>query len=173
MQFHLDIHSGKFRFLTIKQRFFWAFLSAILLFWGQKVLAQGGFVGGASQMPRSDLTLGFYRVEVEVAATPEDRKQGLMHRRHMSDHQGMLFSFTFSERHCMWMKNTLLPLSVAFLDEQGVIVNIENMQPQTDINHCAAKPARYALEMNQGWFAQKGIRTGMRVGGLDRLPPAR
>lgn len=152
----------------MKNRGFRSYWATLLLFGVTNVLAQS-----SSGMPRTDLTLGFYRVDAEVAATPQDRMQGLMQRRQMGEHQGMVFSFTFADRHCMWMKNTLLPLSVAFLDEQGVILNIENMQPQTESNHCAAKPARYALEMNQGWFAQKGIRPGMRVGGLDQLPPAR
>lgn len=124
-------------------------------------------------MPRTDLNVGLYRVDAEVAANQADRMQGLMQRKVMASHQGMVFSFTFLERHCMWMKNTLLPLSVAFLDESGVILNIEDMQPQTENNHCASGPAKYALEMNQGWFAQRGIKAGARVNGLDRLPPAR
>ncbi len=127
----------------------------------------------SAEMPRTDLTLGFYRVDAEVAANQTDRMQGLMQRREMGAQQGMIFSFAFVERHCMWMKNTLLPLSVAFLDESGTILNIENMQPQTENSHCAAGPARYALEMNLGWFKQRGITPGMRVGGVDRLPPAR
>lgn len=126
-----------------------------------------------AQMPRTDLNIGLYRIDAEVAATPADRMQGLMQRQAMAPHQGMVFSFTFLERHCMWMKNTLLPLSVAFLDESGVILNIADMQPQTETNHCAAGPARYALEMNAGWFAQRGLKPGMRINGLDRLPPPR
>ena len=82
----------------------------------------------------------------------------------------MLFVFTHPDRHCMWMRNTLLPLSVAFLDEQGRILNIEDMKPQTENNHCASAPARFALEMNQGWFAQKGLKPGIRIGGIERAP---
>lgn len=70
----------------------------------------------------------------------------------------------------MWMKNTLLPLSVAFLDDDGQIINIEDMQPETENNHCAAKPARFALEMNQGWFAAKGIKPGTRLAGVEKAP---
>jgi uncharacterized membrane protein (UPF0127 family) len=81
----------------------------------------------------------------------------------------MLFVFDESAVHCMWMKNTLLPLSVAFLDEGGAIVNIADMQPLDESTHCAARPARYALEMTQGWFAERGIRAGMRLRGLDQL----
>ena len=126
-----------------------------------------------ADMPRTDLNIGLYRIEAEIAANQGDRMQGLMQRRGMASHQGMVFSFTFVDRHCMWMKNTLLPLSVGFLDETGVILNIEDMQPQTETSHCAGGPAKYALEMNQGWFAQRGLKAGMRVSGLDHLPPAR
>ena len=83
----------------------------------------------------------------------------------------MLFVFPEAARHCMWMKNTLVPLSVAFIDESGVIVNIADMQPQTENSHCAREPARYALEMNQGWYSAKGIAAGARISGLDQAPP--
>lgn len=126
-----------------------------------------------AEIPHADLTLGFYRVDAEVAANQADRMQGLMQRSHLGTSQGMVFSFTFTAQHCMWMKNTVIPLSVAFLDENGEILNIADMQPQTEDNHCASKPARYALEMNRGWFAQRGIQAGARVGGLDKLPSAR
>lgn len=132
-----------------------------------------GVLSAQAEMPHADLSVGFYRVDAEVAATLPDRMQGLMQRTSLGPQQGMVFSFTYVDRHCMWMKNTLIPLSVAFLDEQGVIVNIADMQPQTENNHCAAAPTRYALEMNRGWFSQRGIRAGMRVNGLEKLPPAR
>ena len=122
-----------------------------------------------SGMPRTELSAGMYRVEAEVAATQENRMIGLMQRRSMPANQGMLFVFTQSQRHCMWMKNTLLPLSVAFLDHEGRILNVEDMQPQTEDNHCAARPARFALEMNLGWFRQKGIRPGQKIDGVVRL----
>jgi uncharacterized membrane protein (UPF0127 family) len=124
----------------------------------------------ADELPRVDLTAGFYRIQAEVAARDPDRMQGLMHRRSMPANHGMLFVFAQAARHCMWMRNTLLPLSVAFLDEEGRILNIEDMQPQTEDNHCAAKTARYALEMNLGWFAGKGIKPGTRIGGLEKSP---
>lgn len=124
----------------------------------------------ADELPRVDLTAGFYRIQAEVAARDPDRMQGLMHRRNMPANHGMLFVFAQAARHCMWMRNTLLPLSVAFLDEEGRILNIEDMQPQTEDNHCAAKTARYALEMNLGWFAGKGIKPGTRIGGLEKSP---
>ena len=82
----------------------------------------------------------------------------------------MLFVFPFLDRHCMWMRNTFIPLSVAFLDEEGRIINIEDMKPQTDTNHCAAAPARFALEMNKGWFASKGLKPGLKIGGIEKAP---
>ena len=123
-----------------------------------------------AQMPRIELSAGFHRIEAEVAANQPNRMQGLMMRKSMPANHGMLFVFAQAERHCMWMRNTYLPLSVAFLDERGRILNIENMQPQTENNHCAAAPARFALEMNRGWFADKGIKPGQRIGGLEKAP---
>jgi uncharacterized membrane protein (UPF0127 family) len=91
---------------------------------------------------------------------------GLMHRASMPSNAGMLFIFDEMTTHCMWMKNTLIPLSVAFIDEQGAIINVEDMAPQTEDSHCAKRPARYALEMNRGWFAARGIKPGSRIGGI-------
>lgn len=121
-------------------------------------------------MPLMELTAGFHRIEAEVAATDRDRQLGLMNRQAMPPQRGMLFVFDHENTHCMWMRNTLLPLSVAFVDAKGVIINIEDMKPQTDDNHCAKVPARYALEMNVGWFAQRGIKPGMKLGGIDKAP---
>lgn len=105
-------------------------------------------------------------VRAELAMHEEERRQGLMYREKMGQNEGMVFVFDASAQVCMWMKNTLLPLSVAFIDEQGKIVNIEDMQPQTTNSHCAAQPVRYALEMNQGWFKKKRIKPGMKIVGL-------
>jgi uncharacterized membrane protein (UPF0127 family) len=102
-----------------------------------------------------------------------DRAKGLMCRPSMPQSAGMLFVFPEVQTHCMWMRNTLIPLSVAFVDEQGVIVSIHDMQPQSDQSHCAARPARFALEMNQGWFDKRGIKAGMKLGGLDKAPAPR
>ena len=92
-----------------------------------------------------------------------------MYRTSLAPNGGMLFVFEQPGEQCMWMKNTLLPLSVAFIDDDGSIVNIADMQPQTEDPHCAAKPVRYALEMTQGWFAERGIRAGSRLRGLDKI----
>ena len=136
-------------------------------------LVLAGGVAAQSAMPVVELTAGFHRIEAEVAATTENRMVGLMNRRSMPAQRGMVFAFTQENTHCMWMRNTYVPLSVAFIDADGVIINIEDMQPQTETSHCSKKPARYALEMNQGWFAQRGIKPGVRLGGLERLPPPR
>jgi hypothetical protein len=124
-------------------------------------------------MPVLELNAGFHRIEAEVAASDQNRQVGLMNRQAMPQQRGMLFVFTQPNTHCMWMRNTLIPLSVAFIDDEGYIINIEDMKPQTEDNHCARQPARYALEMNLGWFAQRGIKPGIKLGGLDKAPRPR
>lgn len=124
----------------------------------------------SAQMPVIEMTAGFHRIEAEVAADNQDRMVGLMNRKAMPMQRGMLFVFTQNNTHCMWMRNTFIPLSVAFLDEDGRIINIEDMQPQTEESHCAKLPARYALEMNLGWFAQRGIQAGTKLNGIDKAP---
>jgi uncharacterized membrane protein (UPF0127 family) len=128
---------------------------------------------GAQQFPLVDLTAGMYRIEAEVAFNEPGRERGLMFRKEMAPQHGMLFVFDRAAQHCMWMRNTLLPLSVAFLDDQGRIINVEEMAAQTDDNHCAAKPAKYALEMNAGWFKSRGFGAGTAISGIDKAPPAR
>jgi uncharacterized membrane protein (UPF0127 family) len=120
----------------------------------------------AQQLPLVQLSAGMYLIRAEVAADFTSRAQGLMFRREMPSNAGMLFIFDESATHCMWMKNTLIPLSVAFLDEHGTVINVEEMQPQTEDSHCARRPARYALEMNRGWFAARGVKPGSRIGGV-------
>ncbi|MDO8959158.1 MAG: DUF192 domain-containing protein [Rhodocyclaceae bacterium] len=127
----------------------------------------------AQALPVMELQAGFHRIEAEVAHTQPARVQGLMQRREMPPQRGMLFVFPESDRHCMWMKNTLLPLAVAFLDDAGRIINVAEMQPGSEDNHCAARPARYALEMNAGWFARRGLKPGAVIGGIERAPVAR
>jgi uncharacterized protein len=132
-----------------------------------------GACTASSGIPEIPLVVNGHRLTAEVAATDEARSQGLMHRRILPENRGMLFVFRDTAPHAMWMMNTYIPLSVAFLDERGVIINIEDMKPHTRDTHPAAKPARYALEMNQGWFAKRGIKPGARIEGLERAPPAR
>ena len=123
-----------------------------------------------NSLPVVELGAGMYRIEAEVAANDQHRQVGLMNRKTMPAQRGMLFVFPQERTHCMWMRNTLIPLSVAFIDAEGYIINIENMQPQTEDNHCAKVPARFALEMNEGWFAQRGIKPGFRLQGIDKAP---
>ena len=124
---------------------------------------------GRAELPVVNLSAGVHLIRAEVADNDLSRSRGLMYRRSLAQNQGMLFVFENSGAHCMWMKNTFIPLSVAFLDDSGTITNIENMQPQTEDSHCAARRARYALEMEQGWFAQRGIRAGFRLRGIEKL----
>lgn len=121
-------------------------------------------------MPVVELTAGFHRIEAEVAATDQNRQTGLMQRKSMPAQRGMLFVFPQPNAYCMWMRNTLIPLSVAFLDAEGKIINIEDMQPQTEDNHCAKKMASYALEMNLGWFTLRGLKAGTRLNGIEKAP---
>lgn len=146
--------------------------------WIRSMLCAGTFAvplasPALAQMPRIELSAGMYRIEAEVAANDATRMQGLMNRRSLPAGQGMLFVFRQPERHCMWMRNTYVPLSVAFLDRDGHILNIEDMQPESETNHCAAKAASFALEMNLGWFADKGIRPGTRIAGIEKSPAPR
>ena len=114
-------------------------------------------------LPRIEITAGMHRIEAQVAASPQERQTGLMHRKEMPAHEGMLFVFEQPATQCFWMKNTLLPLTAAFVADDGTIVNLADMKPQTEDSHCSAKPVRYVLEMNQGWFAQKGIKPGIKL----------
>lgn len=123
-----------------------------------------------AQMPEIPLSIAGHKLIAEVAATDPERMQGLMHRRMMPENRGMIFVFTDVSRHAMWMENTFIPLSVAFIDSDGVIANIEDMKPHTRDAHSAVKPVRYALEMNLGWFAKRGIRSGAKIEGLEKAP---
>jgi len=111
------------------------------------------------------LTVGMHSIRAQLAITPLQRQIGLMHRREMPMHEGMLFVFDEPQQQCFWMRNTFMPLSIAFLGEDGTVVNIADMKPQSDESHCSARPVRYALEMNQGWFAKRGVKPGTRIGG--------
>ncbi len=114
------------------------------------------------------LTAGMHVIKAEVVATEAERQQGLMFRESMAHNEGMVFLFGAPAGVCMWMKNTLIPLSVAFIDGDGKIVNIENMKPQSLESHCSKRPVLYALEMNEGWFKQKNIKPGSVIGGLPK-----
>ena len=118
---------------------------------------------GQSKLESIRLNAGIHNIQAEVAQTSDQREIGLMYRKTMGTNDGMLFAFEEPGKQCFWMKNTLLPLSVAFVADDGTIVNIDDMQPLTLDGHCSTKPVRFVLEMNQGWFAKRGIRAGERL----------
>jgi uncharacterized membrane protein (UPF0127 family) len=120
--------------------------------------------------PRAKLTAGMYVIDAAVAANDADREQGLMYRSHLAPNEGMLFVFNENAGHCFWMKNTLIPLSIAFMRADGTITDIDEMQAETTNNHCPTNNGVYALEMSKGWFASKGIAPGERVEGLPSAP---
>jgi uncharacterized membrane protein (UPF0127 family) len=117
------------------------------------------------QLPRIQLQAGMHQMQVQVAATPDQRAIGLMHRTEMPQAEGMLFAFEQASQQCFWMKNTLLPLTAAFIADDGTIVNLADMKPQTLDAHCSDQPVRWVLEMNQGWFAKRGIKAGFKLQG--------
>lgn len=116
-------------------------------------------------LPRVQISAGMHLIDVQVAATDAQRATGLMFRRQMPQTEGMLFVFERPGQQCFWMKNTVLPLTAAFVADDGTIVNLADMKPQTTDSHCSSAPVRYVLEMNQGWFAKKGIQAGFKLGG--------
>ncbi|MCE2971035.1 MAG: DUF192 domain-containing protein [Burkholderiales bacterium] len=132
------------------------------------VLAATGLAQTSPQppLPAVKLTAGMHLITAELADDDRERMVGLMFREKLAPNHGMLFDFKGKFIHCMWMRNTLIPLSVAYLEDDGTIVNIEDMAPKTEGSHCAKKPVRFALEMDRGWFAQRGIKPGMKLGGL-------
>lgn len=117
----------------------------------------------ASLTPLRTLKLGSHTIQIELACTSAEQQLGLMNRDHMPENQGMLFVFDRERPLSFWMKNTRIPLSIAYLDAQGVIVDLQDMQPFDETPHPTARPAQYALEMNQGWFARQGIQVGERI----------
>ena len=116
-------------------------------------------------LPRLDLSAGMHRIDAQVARSPQERQAGLMYRQEMPAHEGMLFVFEEPAIQCFWMKNTPLPLSAAFVADDGRIIDLIDMQAQTTDSHCSSQPVRYVLEMNQGWFAKKGIKEGFKLSG--------
>ena len=116
-------------------------------------------------LPRVELQAGVHLVRAEVAADHQSRMRGLMFRERLGPNEGMLFVFESKSTQCFWMRNTILPLTIAFIDDDGSIVNLADMQPRSEDSHCSAKPIRYALEMEQGWFAKRGLKAGTRLAG--------
>ena len=121
--------------------------------------------GPQLQLPRANLNAGMHVLDVQLAQTPDQRQIGLMWRKEMLPHEGMLFVFEQAAPQCFWMRNTLIPLSAAFVSDDGTIVNIADMKPQSDDSHCSEKPVRFVLEMNVGWFAKRQIKAGYQLNG--------
>jgi uncharacterized membrane protein (UPF0127 family) len=124
-----------------------------------------------TELPSIPLTIGKHKLVAEVAATPDERSTGLMHRFSLKPDHGMIFVFEHAEPQGFWMKNTFIPLSIAFIGSDGRIVNIDDMAPQDERTHWSSGPAQYALEMRKGWFAERGIVPGDRVEGLPKPKP--
>ena len=121
--------------------------------------------GPQMQLPRTQLHAGMHLLDVQLAQTGEQRQIGLMFRKDMPQHEGMLFVFEQPATQCFWMRNTLIPLTAAFVADDGTIVNLADMKPQSDDSHCSTKPVRFVLEMNAGWFAKRQIKPGFKLGG--------
>jgi len=120
---------------------------------------------GPQKLAQVRLNAGIHNINAELASTPQQREIGLMFRNAMPANDGMLFVFEQPGQQCFWMRNTLIPLSVAFIGDDGSVVNIDDMKPQTLDSHCSAKPVRFVLEMNEGWFDKRGIKAGSRLRG--------
>ena len=116
-------------------------------------------------LPRIKLSAGMHLLDVQLAQTTQERQIGLMFRQEMPQHEGMLFVFEQPATQCFWMRNTLIPLTAAFVADDGTIVNLADMKPRSDDSHCSVKPVRFVLEMNQGWFAKRNIQAGYKLGG--------
>jgi len=146
------------------------FLSAwklgMLMLAGFSIITAFAQEGPQLSLNRIKLSAGMHQIDTQLALTPQERQIGLMHRTTMPNHEGMLFVFEEAGIQCFWMKNTLLPLTAAFIADDGTIVNLADMKPQALDSHCSKKPVRFVLEMNQGWFAKRGIKTGDKLSGI-------
>lgn len=143
-------------------------LAALLLAFAPFAVSQP-IAGRAQTLPTIPIKVGAHAVTAEVAATTEQRQHGLMFRFNLPADRGMLFVFDQPQPLGFWMKNTYIPLSIAYLDADGRILNVEDMAPHDERSHPSRGPALYALEMRKGWFAERGLGPGARVTGL---PPA-
>lgn len=133
------------------------------LAWIGAALAQ---TGPQPPLPTTRLTAGMHVITAEMAKTPQSRTVGMMFREKTAPNHGMLFLFEFKGQQCFWMRNTPLPLSIAFIDDDGTILQIADMAPKSEELHCSQRPVRYALEMEQGWFGRKGVLVGSKIKGL-------
>ena len=138
------------------------FLTLVGLFLSLQVGAQGM---PQLQLPKVSLSAGMHLIQAQLAQDFEQRQIGLMWRKEMPQNEGMLFVFEQAAVQCFWMRNTLIPLSTAFVADDGTIVNLAEMKPLSEESHCSKKPVRYVLEMNQGWFAKRNIQAGFKLTG--------
>jgi uncharacterized membrane protein (UPF0127 family) len=145
-------------------------LSASLFAASQTINAQPADGKPQNGLPKITLNAGGQTISADVAATDESRQKGLMFRTKMAKNEGMLFVFTQLGYHAMWMRNTPINLSVAYMDDQGKILSIHEMEAFNETAHQAAGPARYALEMNAAWFSQNKVKVGDRISGLEKAP---
>jgi uncharacterized membrane protein (UPF0127 family) len=148
---------------VFQERLKWAVatMAATALLWTTTPRAQTA----PQKLPTITLGAGMHNIRAEVASTPEQHQIGLMFRKEMGPNDGMLFIFDRPGQQCFWMKNTLIPLAVAFIADDGTVVNLDEMAPQTLASHCSTQPVRHVLEMNAGWFARKGIKPGSKLSG--------
>ena len=134
------------------------------------VLSSAHAQAQAQQTPQAklqtiEITAGMHVIRAELAVTPTEQATGMMGRSAMGPNEGMLFVNEDSSMRCFWMKNTLVPLTIAFVESDGTVTNLADMQPRSEQSHCSVKPVRYALEMNQGWFAKRGLKAGLKLRG--------
>lgn len=143
--------------------------AAALAFLASTSLPAGAQARAQPTLPTVKLTAGIHVITAEVAATDQARTVGLMHRERLAPNHGMLFVFNDKAQQCFWMRNTIVPLTIAFIEDDGTVVQLADMAPKNDFSHCSQRPVRYALEMEQGWFGRRGIAPGARIGGLPSL----
>lgn len=148
--------------MTYVNRLFSAACGAALAF---AAAAAHGQSGPQGRLPTVKITAGMHVIQAEVAATPEQQMTGMMFRTQMGTNEGMLFVNDEPGVRCFWMRNTLIPLTIAFIADDGTIVNTADMAPRSEASHCSHKPVRFALEMNQGWFDKRGIKPGSKLRG--------
>ena len=144
----------------------WGALAWLIALQAQPSLAQTA----PQSLPMLTLNAGIHNITAELAQSEEQRATGLMFRETMQPNHGMLFAFERAGQQCFWMKNTLLPLDIAFVADDGTIVNVDRMKPQTLDPHCSSQPVRFVLEMNEGWFAKRGISAGSKLKGKPFKP---
>ncbi len=153
--------------LNTRRRFFASLFAVMLVPVTGQALSQTPL----PPQPRIELRAGLHLIQAELVNTAETRARGLMFRERLAPNHGMLFVFDSPATQCMWMRNTFIPLSVAFIDDRGRIVNIEDMKPRTEISHCSQQPVRFALEMERGWFSQRGLGPGATLRGIPGVAP--